>query len=396
MGRRAFTDASRRALDPERALAALAARLRARPAHRGGARRRPRRPRGHARLRAASPRCRWSSRGARRWRACSPSTCSSCSTRSSAAACSTAPQVAVFLCVVGVFLVGLRAPTRDLVIGAVAAVGLLTATSLLEGASGDAGERHRLGGDRAGGHPGPRRPGAALAQRAQPPPRRAGARDREQPRRARGGGGAGRAHPDRARAARRRRPRRLGHARPGRGRQAHRARPTPSAPAPPSPRSRTPGARRSASCGACSASCGAATRSSRWRRSPRWSGSARSCSACARPGCPSSSRWAATPSTCRPASTPPPSASSRRRSSTSLRHAAATARARARRLRARRPSSSSSATTARGGDGPIRDGRGLVSLRERVALYGGELRAGRRRPRGFELRARLPVGEPAA
>jgi signal transduction histidine kinase len=48
------------------------------------------------------------------------------------------------------------------------------------------------------------------------------------------------------------------------------------------------------------------------------------------------------------------------------------------------------------GDGPIRDGRGLVNLRERVALYGGELRAGRRPPRGFELRARLPVGEPAA
>jgi signal transduction histidine kinase len=48
------------------------------------------------------------------------------------------------------------------------------------------------------------------------------------------------------------------------------------------------------------------------------------------------------------------------------------------------------------GDGPILDGRGLVNLRERVALYGGELRAGRRRPRGFELRARLPVGEPAA
>jgi signal transduction histidine kinase len=48
-----------------------------------------------------------------------------------------------------------------------------------------------------------------------------------------------------------------------------------------------------------------------------------------------------------------------------------------------------------GGDGPIRDGRGLVNLRERVALYGGELRAGRRPPRGFELRARLPIGEPA-
>jgi signal transduction histidine kinase len=48
-----------------------------------------------------------------------------------------------------------------------------------------------------------------------------------------------------------------------------------------------------------------------------------------------------------------------------------------------------------GADGPIRDGRGLVNLRERVALYGGDLHAGRRRPRGFELRARLPVGEPA-
>jgi signal transduction histidine kinase len=47
------------------------------------------------------------------------------------------------------------------------------------------------------------------------------------------------------------------------------------------------------------------------------------------------------------------------------------------------------------GVGAIRDGGGLVNLRERVALYGGELRAGRLRPRGFELRARLPIEEPA-
>jgi signal transduction histidine kinase len=45
------------------------------------------------------------------------------------------------------------------------------------------------------------------------------------------------------------------------------------------------------------------------------------------------------------------------------------------------------------GVGTIQDGRGLIGLRERVALYGGELRAGRRRPRGFELRARLPLAE---
>jgi signal transduction histidine kinase len=44
-------------------------------------------------------------------------------------------------------------------------------------------------------------------------------------------------------------------------------------------------------------------------------------------------------------------------------------------------------------DGPAYDARELVGLRERVALYGGELDAGRRPHGGFELRARLPVGE---
>jgi signal transduction histidine kinase len=44
--------------------------------------------------------------------------------------------------------------------------------------------------------------------------------------------------------------------------------------------------------------------------------------------------------------------------------------------------------------GPVRDGAGILGLRERVALYGGELRAGRRAA-GFELHARLPLAEAA-
>jgi signal transduction histidine kinase len=47
-------------------------------------------------------------------------------------------------------------------------------------------------------------------------------------------------------------------------------------------------------------------------------------------------------------------------------------------------------------DGGAHDARALVRLRERVALYGGELSAGRRPHGGYELSARLPVGELAA
>ena len=49
------------------------------------------------------------------------------------------------------------------------------------------------------------------------------------------------------------------------------------------------------------------------------------------------------------------------------------------------------ADDGRGGGDPETEGHGLAGLRERVAVYGGELRAGPKRGGGYELRAKLPV-----
>lgn len=52
------------------------------------------------------------------------------------------------------------------------------------------------------------------------------------------------------------------------------------------------------------------------------------------------------------------------------------------------------ADNGRGATGSGGGGHGLIGMRERVALYGGQLATGNRAPHGYTVRARLPLGPP--
>jgi signal transduction histidine kinase len=49
-----------------------------------------------------------------------------------------------------------------------------------------------------------------------------------------------------------------------------------------------------------------------------------------------------------------------------------------------------------GSDGGSASGYGLIGMRERVSVYGGELEAGRQPEGGYALRVRLPLGSARA
>ena len=94
---------------------------------------------------------------------------------------------------------------------------------------------------------------------------------------------------------------------------------------------------------------------------------------------------------CPPGSTSPPTASSRKRSPTSSSTGAAPTEVhvqyRADAVEVRIADQGNGAHTVRLGG----SGQGLVGMRERVRMYGGELHAGQRRGGGFEVHVRLPL-----